>query len=47
MSTNLLSFKKELDLTPITNLSENLKIEINEAYLVTILESKDTQYVHY
>ena len=47
MSTNLLSFKKELDLTPIANLSENLKIEINEAYLVTILESKDTQYVHY
>ena len=47
MSTNLLSFKKELVLTPITNLAENLKIEINEAYLVTILESKDTQYVHY
>ena len=47
MSTNLLSFKKELVLTPITNLAENLKIEINEAYLVTILESKDSQYVHY
>ena len=44
-STHLVSFQKELALTPITNLAENLKREINVAYLVTILKSKDTQFV--
>ena len=36
-SINLLSFKKELALTPITNLAEDLKIGINEAYSMTTL----------
>ena len=44
-SIHLVSFQKELALTPITNLAENLKREINVAYLVTVLKSKDTQFV--